>query len=185
MTPAHARRTRVAAVLAVLLAASAANHAAFAQADGGAAWLCRIHFHDEGWGGDTTTTDGVIELNRAAPQADGSIYYMGQGRATATYNAAGCRVAGSPHTATLMGIVSSEDGRTATVDISTMSEATYPVDVQCGPQLSHMRVGIATPESVELPLQDGASASYEVDHHLIFAHGGSRGTVRLEYCRPS
>ena len=54
-------RTHVAAILATLLAASTfADTAAIAQPDGGATWLCRIHFHDEGYGGDTTTTDGVI-----------------------------------------------------------------------------------------------------------------------------
>jgi len=180
------RRTRVAAFLATLLAASAlTNTSALAQADGGATWLCRIHFHDEGYGGDTTTTDGVIELNRAAPQADGSIVYMGNGRATATYNAPGCRVTGSPHTHNVMGIVSSEDGHMATVDISVMDMGMYPIVVQCGPQRSEMQAFVVTPEGVELPLQDGASAAYEVRHDLIFAHGGSRGTVRLEYCRPS
>jgi hypothetical protein len=185
MTPVHAR-TLLAAVLATLLTASAfAELPAFAQSDGGANWLCRIRFHDEGYGGDTTTTDGVIELDRAAPQADGSIVYMGQGQATATYNAPGCRVTGSPHTHTLMGIVSSEDGRTATVDITPMDMGLYPVVVQCGPQRSEMDVAVNAPEGVELPLQDGASVSYDVRHDLIFAHGGSRGTVSLEYCRPS
>jgi hypothetical protein len=184
MTPAHARRPRVAALLAFLLATSAVD-GALAQADGGATWLCRIHFHDEGYGGDTTTTDGVVELNRAAPQADGSIVYMGQGRATMTYNAGGCRVTGSPHTHTVMGIVSSDDGRMASVDLATMDMGMFPVVVQCGPQRSEMDVSLNLPEGVELPLQDGASAAYEVRHDLIFAHGGSRGTVRLEYCRPS
>jgi hypothetical protein len=183
MTPSP---THVAAILAALLAASTiAGATALAQPDGGATWLCRIHFHDEGYGGDTTTTDGVIELDRAAPQADGSIYYMGHGQATATYNAPGCRVTGSPHTHRVMGIVSSEDGRMATVDITTMDMGMYPVVVQCGPQRSEMNVFVNPPEGVELPLQDGATAAYEVEHHLIFAHGGSRGTVRLEFCRPS
>jgi hypothetical protein len=182
MTP---TRMRAAAAFAALLAVSAADHAAFAQADGGASWLCRIHFHDEGYGGDTTTTDGVIELDRAAPQADGSIVYMGRGRATATYNAPGCRVTGSPHTHNVMGIVSSEDGRTATVDITVMDMGMYPIVVQCGPQRSEMDAFVVTPEGVEVPLQDGATGAYEVRHDLIFAHGGSRGTVRLEYCRPS
>jgi hypothetical protein len=176
---------RLAAVLATFLAASAlAETSALAQS-GDVNWLCRIRFHDEGYGGDTTTTDGVIELNRAAPQADGSIVYMGYGQATATYNAPGCSVTGSPHTHRVMGIVASEDGRTATVDITTMDMGMYPIVVQCGPQRSEMQAVVVPPEGVELPLQDGASASYEVEHHLIFAHGGSRGTVRLEYCRPS
>jgi hypothetical protein len=185
MTPVHAR-TALAAVLAAILAATTLSETtALAQADGGANWLCRIRFHDEGYGGDTTTTDGVIELNRAAPQTDGSIIYMGRGQATATYNAPGCTVTGSPHTHTVMGIVSSEDGRMATVDITTMDMGSYPIVVQCGPQRSEMEVFVNPPEGVVLPLQDGAQASYEVEHHLIFAHGGSRGTVSLEYCRPS
>ena len=185
MTPVHARMRFAAVLAAVLAAATLSETTALAQADGGASWLCRIHFHDEGYGGDTTTTDGVIELNRAAPQANGSIVYMGQGRATATYNAPGCSVTGSPHTHTLMGIVSSEDGRTATVDITPMDMGMYPVVVQCGPQRSEMDVAVVGPEGVEVELRDGASASYDVRHDLIFAHGGSRGTVRLEYCRPS
>jgi hypothetical protein len=102
-----------------------------------------------------------------------------------TYNAPGCRVTGSPHTHRVMGIVSSEDGRMANVAITTMDMGMFPVVVQCGPQRSEMDVSLNLPEGVDLPLQDGASASYEVEHHLIFAHGGSRGTVRLEYCRPS
>ena len=184
MTP--VRRTRSALLAATFLAASAfISPVALAQTDGGVTWLCRIHFHDEGYGGDTTTTDGVIELNRAAPQTDGSIVYMGQGRATMTYNAGGCRVTGSPHSHNVMGIVRSEDGRMATVDLATMDMGMFPVTVQCGPQRSEMDVSLNLPEGVELPLQDGASAAYEVRHDLIFAHGGSRGTVRLEYCRPS
>lgn len=172
-----------AVALLSLLVASAFELAA-SQSEG--SWLCRVRFEDRTWGGDTLTTRGVIELTNAAPQADGSIYYMGRGRAEIVHAAAGActTVGGARISAQLMGIVSSDDGRTAEVDITPVEED-FPTTVQCGPHRFESNVGVSVPPSVTLPLQDGASVSYQSESRSAFARGGERGTVRLEFCRPS
>jgi hypothetical protein len=177
-------RGLLAAALLILLGTSATAPAA-AQSEG--SWLCRVRFEEQTWGGDTLTTRGVIELTNAAPQADGSVYYMGRGEAEIIHTAAGActTVSGARVTAQLMGIVSSEDRRTAEVDITPMGDADFPTTVQCGPDTFESNVGVSVPPSVTLPFRDGASVEYEDETRSMFAQGGVRGTVSLEFCRPS
>jgi hypothetical protein len=70
-------RPRFTIATALLLFCSASTHA-LAQTEG--SWLCRIRFEEQMQAGDSFATRGVIELTGAAPQTDGSIYYMGQRR---------------------------------------------------------------------------------------------------------
>jgi hypothetical protein len=189
-----ARKLLTAPAIAALIWASLAPNVA-AQAE--ASWLCRVRWQEQTYGGDTIASTGVFELDRAAPQTDGSVVYMGQGQVDIVFTpGGGCRATSGANTRMpMMVIVSSEDGQTATVDISTsymgmgnVREAgTFPVEVSCPyAHESHMRVGVSAPPSVELPLQDGASASYdESTVHSFGQVGGQRGTVTLEYCRPS
>lgn len=183
MTP--ARKLLTAAAIAALLGGSFVSSVA-AQTE--ASWLCRVRWQEQTYGGDTLATSGVAEFTRAAPQADGSTTYLGWGNADIVFTprGPGCRAtSGGRHTHRVMAIVSSENGRTATVDITTPDLGTFPVVVQCGPQRSEMEVFVSSPPSVELPLQDGASASYdESSVHGFGQVGGQRGTVTLEYCRP-
>ena len=183
MTP--ARKLPTAPAIAALIWASLAPNLS-AQAEG--SWLCRVRWQEQTYGGDTLATTGVAEFTRAAPQTDGSIYYMGWGNADIVFTPGGpgCRAtSGGHHTHRVMAIVSSEDGQRATVDITTPDLGTFPVVVQCGPQRSEMDVFVSAPPSVTLPLQDRASASYnESSVHSYGQVGGQRGTVSLEYCRP-
>jgi hypothetical protein len=182
-------RMKVAALSVVALAGIAAAavstppQAANAQTPStGEGKLCRVLFEQSTSGGDTFTARGAIEITNTARQNDGSVYYMGRGEAVITYTAGGCRVAGSPHTTTLSAYVTSQDGRTAEVVIAP-DEFSYPIVVTCGPQVSEMNAVIEAPDSVTLPLRDGASAAFSYEHHLIFAHGSGRGAVTLEFCR--
>jgi hypothetical protein len=95
----------------------------------------------------------------------------------------------------MMVIVSSDDGETATVDIgpsfiggmaAARDDGAFPVAVSCPfVHESEMDVSVSTPPSVTLPLEEGASASYdESSRHSIGTVGGQRGRVALEYCRP-
>jgi hypothetical protein len=177
---------RDAAVITLALAALAPGFGASAQPD--VTWLCRVHFEEQTFGGDTLATRGVIEIDRAAPQMDGSAYYMGRGQAQIIFTPGGanCRAtSGGQASASLLGIVSSDDGQTATVDITPMSEDSFPVVVQCGPQRSEMEVGVSVPPSVTMPLRDGASATYSETHRSTFATGRAQGIVRLEFCSPT
>lgn len=185
MTPARSLLTASAMAVSIwgLLAPSLS-----AQPEG--AWLCRVHWQEQTYGGDTLATNAVFQLNRAAPQADGSIVYMGQGRADVAFTPGGhgCRATrGANASVTMMAIVSSEDGQTATVDIAAFTQHDFPVAVACPyGHNSEMDVGVSAPPSVTLPLQDGASASYDESSVTSFGNvGGQRGTVSLEYCRPS
>lgn len=175
-------RCLIGASVLLLLAASAPSLAT-AQSEG--SWLCRVRFEDHTWGGDALTTRGVIELSNAAPQGDGSVVYMGRGHAEIVHTAAGActTVGGSRATAQLMAFVSSADGHTAEVDITTM-DADFPTTVQCGPHTFESDAGVSVPPAVSLPLQDGASVEYQSESRSMFARGGERGTVRLEFCRP-
>jgi hypothetical protein len=184
-TPARSflRNTAAASLLAFLLLTGPAG------AQPTVSWLCRVRFQEQTYGGDTLATTGVAEFTRAAPQADGSVYYMGWGNADIVFTPGGpgcSATSGGRHTHRIMAIVSSEDGQSATVDITVPDLGTFPVVVQCGPQRSEMDVFVSVPPSVTLPLQDGASASYdESTRHSFGQIGGARGTVTLEYCRPS
>jgi hypothetical protein len=185
MTP--ARTSLAASALAVLIWTSLAP-ALSAQTEG--AWLCRVRWQEQTYGGDTLATTAVFELQRAAPQADGSIVYMGQGPANIVFTPGGygCTATrGGNASITMMAIVSSTDRETATVDIAAFMQDSFPVTVACPyAHNSEMNVGVSAPPSVTLPLQDGASASYdESSRHSFGTVGGQRGTVSLEYCRPS
>jgi hypothetical protein len=191
MTP--ARKLLTAPAIAALIWASLAPNLS-AQAD--VSWLCRVRWQEETYGGDTLATTGVFQLNRAAPQTDGSVVYMGQGQVDIVFTpGGGCTATRGGNTRMpMMVIISSDDGQMATVDISTSfmgmanprQVGTFPVAVSCPyAQNSEMRVGVSSPPSLELPLQDGASASYdESSTHSYGQVGGQRGTVSLEYCRP-
>lgn len=154
------------------------------------AWLCRVRWQEQTYGGDTLATTAVFELQRAAPQSDGSIVYMGQGQAHIAFapGGHGCRATSGANTSVvMMAIVSTEDRRTAVVDIAPMMQDSFPVAVACPyAHNSEVDVGVSSPPSVTLPLQEGASASYdESSRHGFGMVGGQRGTVSLEYCRPS
>jgi hypothetical protein len=62
----------------------------------------------------------------------------------------------------------------------------FPVAVSCPyGHISEMEVTVSAPPAVTLPLEEGASASYdESSRHSFGTIGGQRGTVSLEYCRP-
>jgi hypothetical protein len=159
-----------------------------AQPDG--SWLCRVRWQEQTYGGDTLATTAVFELQRAAPQADGSVVYMGQGQADIVFTPGGhgCTATrGRNASVTMMAIVSSDDRETATVDIGALMDDSFPVAVSCPfGHNSEMEVGVSAPPSVTLPLQEGASANYdESSMHSFGQVGGQRGTVSLEYCRPS
>lgn len=157
---------------------------------------CRVHWQEQTYGGDTLASTGVFQLQRSAPQMDGSVVYMGQGQVDIVFTpGGGCTATRGANTRMpMMIIVTSEDGRTATVDIgqSYMGVANprdageFPVAVSCpGGHNSEMDVGVSTPPSLELPLQDGASASYDDNSTHSWGNvGGQRGTIRLEFCRP-
>ncbi len=154
------------------------------------AWLCRVRWQEQTYGGDTLATTAVFELDRAAPQADGSVVYMGRGRADIVFapGGHGCRATrGANASVAMMSIVSSDDGHTATVDISSFMQDSFPVAVSCPyGHNSEMDMAVSSPPSVTLPLAEGASVSYdESSRHGFGQVGGQRGTVSLEYCRPS
>lgn len=177
-------RTRpvLAAALITLLGSQAP---AGAQAEG--TWLCRVRFEDQTSGGDTLRSTGAIELTNAAPQLDGSAIYMGRGPVDIVFTPArGCQAtSGGTARVTMMAIVTTEDGETAEVDIAPAAEDSFPVDVRCGPNRSHMEVGVSAPPMVTLPLSDGASAAYSESSRSSFgSRGGQSGTVSLEFCRP-
>lgn len=183
MTP--ARKLLTPPAIAVLIWASLAPNLS-AQAD--ASWLCRVRWQEQTYGGDTLATTAVFPLQRSAPQADGSIVYMGRGPADIVFTpGGGCTATrGRNASVTMMVIVSSQDGQTAEVDIGAFMDDSFPVAVSCPyAHNSEMDVGVSAPPSVTLPLQDGASASYdESSVHSFGQVGGQRGTVSLEYCRP-
>lgn len=184
MTP--VRKLLTAPALAALIWASLAPNLS-AQSEG--SWLCRVRWQEQTYGGDTLATTAVFELNRAAPQADGSVVYMGQGPADIVFTPGtwGCNATrGANARVAMMAIISSDDGRTATVDIAPLMQDTFEVAVSCRyGQHSEMEVGVSAPPAVILRLSDGASASYDESSRTSFAQvGGQRGTVTLEYCRP-
>lgn len=184
MTPA---RFWLAPAVAVMAWATLAP-SLFAQPEN--AWLCRVRWEEQTYGGDTLATTGVFELQRAAPQADGSIVYMGQGPAQIVFTPGGhgCRAtSGANATVTMMAIVTTEDRQTATVDIAALMQDSFPVAVSCPyGHNSEMDISVSAPPSVTLLLQEGANASYdESSRHSFGMVGGQRGTVSLEYCRPS
>ncbi len=185
MTP--ARKSFVTPAIAVLLWASLAPSLS-AQPEG--AWLCRVRWEEQTYGGDTLATTAVFELQNAAPQTDGSIVYMGQGPADIVFTPGtwGCTASrGANARITMMAIVSSDDNATAMVDIAPVMDDTFPVAVSCRyGHNSEVEVTASAPPTVMLPLMDGASASYdESSRHSFGRVGGQRGTVSLEYCRPS
>lgn len=158
-----------------------------AQSEG--SWLCRVRWQEQTYGGDTLATTAVFELNRAAPQADGSVVYMGQGPVDIAFSPGGhgCSATrGANARVTMMAIISSEDGRTATVDIAPFMQDTWEAAVSCPyGHNSEMEVGVSAPPSIILPLSDGASVSYDESSRTGFGQvGGQRGTVSLEICRP-
>jgi hypothetical protein len=175
----------VAPAAAALLWASLAP-ALSAQTEG--AWLCRLRWQEQTYGGDTLATTAVFQLQRAAPDGDGGVVYMGQGRADIVFApGGGCTATrGGNASVTMMAIVSSDDGETATVDIGAFMQDRFPVAVSCPyAHNSEMDVAVSSPPNITLRLEDGASANYDSSSvHSWGAVGGQRGEVTLEYCRP-
>ena len=145
---------------------------------------CRIVWDGATSGGDTQTAHAEVQLTRNAPQADGSFIMFGAGDATVTYHSglAGARVtAGSPFTAKLEVTLSSDDGKTATVDIDLApNEGDHTIVVDPGGFTYSVEASM--PPSVTLPLKDGASVPYSEFHGSGAHRAGRTGTITLQYC---
>jgi hypothetical protein len=188
MRPAFCHDIAPALAPALLFCAIAAGLPAEAQsARQPASRLCRVHLEEASTGGDAITMQGVIEISSAAPQADGSGFFMGSGFVDVVLTPAGpnCQVVqGSPYVAWYDAIVSTEDGRTVEVDIFG-DEIDFPVTIKCGQMESDYRAGLSYPPTVSMALEDGASATYTESHRSkTFASMRVAGVVRLEFCTP-
>jgi hypothetical protein len=171
--------------MAATLSALCLSASPTALAQSSAPWLCRVHWEEQTYGGDTLATGAVFQIARSAPSMDSSAVYMGRGDANIVFTpGGGCRASRDRASVAMMVIVESEDGETAVVDIAPLGEDSFPVTVHCpAGHNSTMDVGASTPPSVELPLRDGATVSYdEHSRHSWGQVGGQRGTIRLEYC---
>jgi hypothetical protein len=160
-----------------------------------------VHWAEQTYGrGDNTTSAATFQLQRSAPQMDGSVVYLGQGQVDIVFRpGGGCTATrGANTTMPMMIIVTSDDGQTAIVDIGisymgadplgdAREAGTFPVEVTC-PSIVHTSerdVTVSAPPSVELPLRDGATANYDDSSrsgYLGGQLGGERGMVRLEFC---
>ncbi len=145
---------------------------------------CRIVWDQTTSGGDWQTAHADLKLTRSAPQADGSFVMFGGGTATVTYHSglAGARVtSGSPFDAKLDLTLSSEDGKTAVVDIGLAAdEADHEVVVNPGGFT--YSVEATMPPSDTIPLKDGVTTSYSVFHGSGAHRAGRTGTLTLHYC---
>jgi hypothetical protein len=115
------------------------------------------------------------------------------GEATVTYrtSAAGCTiVSGSPYKAKFDVILSSDDGKTAQVDISAQDES-YKLTLACnqqgigrlrnvptgGAKQSINEVEPADPPTIKVPLKAGST-----DYSESRGPRGRKGTLTLQYC---
>jgi hypothetical protein len=144
---------------------------------------CRIVWDGETSGGDTQTAHGELRLTRSAPQADGSFVMFGSGEATVTYHSgAGLTITrGSPFIAKLDVTLSSENGRTAEINIDLAAdEADH--EIVANPGGFTFSTEAETPPTVTVPLRDGASVPYSESHGAGIHHHAVSGTVTLHYC---
>jgi hypothetical protein len=78
-------------------------------------------------------------------------------------------------------MVSSNDGRTAEIDILP-TDYEFEVSFKCPATVGTMETnaGVSVPPTVRIPLREGARANY-MDGDT---RAGATGTVSLKYCRP-
>jgi len=150
---------------------------------------CRISWDDTTHGGDWFESRGEAELTQIMPQGDGSFVAMGHGTGTVKYHSTtpGCHLTSSDtFSASYMVMVESEDGRMASVDISS-DDPSHRFDLLC-PMAPGGRTTTSDYEPPEIPsvtaeLHEGATPFSE-DHASDHGHGGHAGTVTLHYCTP-
>jgi hypothetical protein len=145
---------------------------------------CRIVWDGATSGGDTQTMHAELQLTRSAPQADGSLIMFGSGQGTVTYRSgAGLRITrGSPFIAKLTVVLSSENGRTADIDIDTAPDEPDH-EIVADPGGFTFDTEAEAPPTVTVPLQDGVTASYSEFLGAGARRHGKTGTMTLHYCR--
>jgi hypothetical protein len=153
---------------------------------GDAPALCRIVWDGETSGGDTQTAHAELVFTRSVPQPDGSFIMFGSGEATVTYHSgAGLTItSGSPFTAKLDVILTSNDGRTAEVSIGDAPDETGH-EIVANPGGFTFTADAEMPPKVTVPLLDGASVPYSESHGTGMRHHGESGTITLHYCPSS
>jgi hypothetical protein len=145
---------------------------------------CRISWNETTHGGDWLTSEGDIELTQIMPQGDGSFVAIGYGPATVTYHSTGpCgdQVDNRTWQTSYMVTVTSQDGRTAEVDVGTLSGEPHSV-VTC-PSTGHFQYDVDAPElpTVTVALHEGATP-FSQEHTGDHGAAGDAGSVTLHYC---
>lgn len=145
---------------------------------------CSVTFQETLRAGDITATQGEVKFGPIMPQAGGGFVAQGMGEAAITYTAGrgGCTVvSGSPHTAKFQAFMTSEDGRTAELDLVPV-EFSYTVKFRCAgsPGLAEYDAAVPAPETVKLQLRDGATTPWSYSD----GRTTTTGSATLHYCAP-
>jgi hypothetical protein len=153
---------------------------------GGAPTLCSIVWDGQTSGGDTQTAHGELQFTRSVPQANGGFIMFGSGQATVIYHSgAGLTItSGSPFTAKLEVILTSDDGRTAHISIDTATDEPDH-EIVADPGGFTFSTDAEMPPKVTMPLQDGASVPYSESLGSGIRLHGKSGTFTLRYCPSS
>ena len=155
---------------------------------------CRVSFENSTHGGDWASVKGEIALTQITPQADGAFVARGHGQGRVVYHSANsCRITGgNPFTADYDVTVTSQDGRTAQIDISSIDDP-HDINFRCpgivggrGPQASIPRStysmdppGLPT---VTVELHEGSTPFAHDMAGPGGHHAGDQGSVTLHYC---
>lgn len=146
--------------------------------------ICRLVWDDRGTGaGDTRSTHAELTMSSAlAPNIPGTYTADGTGEGTVTYYSANrCPVTrGSPWTAHFEANLTSDDGRSATVQISSPDDS-HSVTVACGRGAATFDVDASFLPKTTVPLKDGVASEYSWSK--AGGRVGARGTITLFYCK--